>query len=114
MAGDIQVSTAYVTSTSPMFGDVEISAAFVSTLPTQLEPYQVVTLPSGVWSYTSGPTVTMSVDGRTFTTPASSTGGSLVITEDAGDTLTFTVLPHTLFVASGSTWVPAQWQDIHN
>jgi hypothetical protein len=103
---DIHISSVLVTSSVP--ADIHVSAVTVTAVPTTLEPYQEVTLPSGTWVRTSGPAVTIT-GGRTFTAPATPDGGALVLTESAGDPLTFTVLPHTIFVARGSTWVAGRY-----
>lgn len=72
-----------------------------ATYTQSVEPYDLVTMPAGTWTQTSGsPTVTIA--SNTFVAPATPSGTVLVFTSTF-DTLTVTVAAHTIFrkVVSG-------------
>jgi hypothetical protein len=105
---DLHISSVTVASGTTSSADIHISSVSVATNPTTLEPFDRYVLPTGSWSYTSGPAVTIT-GGNTFTVPATAAGGTLVLTETGGSTLSFTVLPHTFFLAKSSAWKGAQF-----
>lgn len=66
------------------------------------EPFDLVTLPAGTWTQTSGsPTVTLA--SNTFVAPATRAGTTLIFTSGS-DTATVIVAPHSIFrIESGGT-----------
>jgi hypothetical protein len=79
-----------------------------------VEPFALVTLPGSGFSQDFGPPVTWVVNGSTFYAPvlpfaigSAPTEASLLFTK-ASQTVTVTVLPHTVWYHDGTQIVPLQ------
>lgn len=107
---ELGLTTEDASSSAVRLYELSLSAApgavrlYELTLTAQqsVEPLSVVTLPDGTWTQTAGNTVTVT-DGA-FTAPATISGTTIGFTSD-GHTVTYRVLPHTLWRNDGTKLV---------
>jgi hypothetical protein len=102
MTSTVQVSVVTVAATH-IPSTVQVSeVTVIAELP--VEPFTVITLPTGTWTQTSGATVT--IVSNVFTVPATISGSKLTFETSSHKICVYYALPHTIWKRGTSTWIP--------